>query len=167
MNQIDVGPHNTRVGTIRYMAPEVLDETLKTENFHSYCQADMYSFALVLWEIASRIDRQRSKPTNTDDSGVGDVGADDYHIPYHDAVPNDPKFEEMKKVVCTSGLRPEIPEHWLQHETTAAMVRIIQELWSSNPSSRLTALRVKKSLTKLETEIASKRYASTVIPIPC
>ena len=158
-NQIDIGPSNTRVGTIRYMAPEVLDETLKTENFNSYCQADMYSFALVLWEIASRIDR--GSKTNDDERGSekdqeGEV--EEYHIPYHNVVPNDPKFDEMKKVVGAE-IRPEIPEHWKKHETTLGLIRICQELWSPKPSSRLTALRVKKSLTKLESEV-TKRYAN-------
>lgn len=45
---------NTRVGTRRYMAPEVLDETLDISRFESYIMADMYSFALVLWEIVRR-----------------------------------------------------------------------------------------------------------------
>jgi len=46
--------NETRKGTRRYMAPEVLDETLNTSHFESYRQADMYSFALLLWEISRR-----------------------------------------------------------------------------------------------------------------
>jgi len=52
-NSIDVAP-NSRVGTVRYLAPEVLDDTLQTENFHAYRCADIYSLGLVLWEIARR-----------------------------------------------------------------------------------------------------------------
>ena len=44
-------PANPRVGTKRYMAPEILDETLDTKNFESFKRVDMYAFALVLWEI--------------------------------------------------------------------------------------------------------------------
>lgn len=36
------------------MAPEVLDETLSRNHFDAYRQADIYSFGLVLWEIARR-----------------------------------------------------------------------------------------------------------------
>ena len=43
-----------RVGTRRYLAPEVLNETLNTRNFDSLKRADMYSFGLVLWEVARR-----------------------------------------------------------------------------------------------------------------
>jgi len=46
--------NETRKGTRRYMAPEVLDETMNCSHFESYRQADMYSFALVLWEITRR-----------------------------------------------------------------------------------------------------------------
>jgi len=43
-----------RVGTRRYMAPEVLNETLVTSSFESFKAADMYAFGLVLWEITRR-----------------------------------------------------------------------------------------------------------------
>lgn len=52
-NEVDIPP-NTRVGTKRYMPPEVLDETLNRSHFQSYIMADMYSFGLILWEIARR-----------------------------------------------------------------------------------------------------------------
>ena len=43
-----------RVGTRRYLPPEVLDESITTKNFDSFKRADMYSFGLVLWEITRR-----------------------------------------------------------------------------------------------------------------
>ena len=46
-NEIDIAP-NTRVGTRRYMAPEVLDESLNKSSFESFKAADMYAFGLVL-----------------------------------------------------------------------------------------------------------------------
>lgn len=52
-NEVDIPP-NTRVGTKRYMPPEVLDETLNRGHFQSYIMADMYSFGLILWEVARR-----------------------------------------------------------------------------------------------------------------
>uniref|UniRef100_A0A0N4Z9K5 receptor protein serine/threonine kinase n=1 Tax=Parastrongyloides trichosuri TaxID=131310 RepID=A0A0N4Z9K5_PARTI len=44
-----------KVGTRRYMAPELLNETLNPKNFESFKQSDIYSFSLVLWEIVRRI----------------------------------------------------------------------------------------------------------------
>lgn len=45
---------NNRVGTKRYMAPEVLDETINATIFESYRRVDIYSFGLVIWEICRR-----------------------------------------------------------------------------------------------------------------
>uniref|UniRef100_A0A0K8R4B0 Putative activin a type ib receptor serine/threonine protein kinase n=1 Tax=Ixodes ricinus TaxID=34613 RepID=A0A0K8R4B0_IXORI len=36
------------------MAPEVLEESMPKNHFDSYKMADMYSFALVMWEITLR-----------------------------------------------------------------------------------------------------------------
>lgn len=50
----DVAHNPERVGTKRYMAPEVLDNTLR-QSFEAYQQADMYSLGLVFWEITRRV----------------------------------------------------------------------------------------------------------------
>lgn len=36
------------------MAPEVLDESLNKNHFLAYIMADIYSFGLVIWEMARR-----------------------------------------------------------------------------------------------------------------
>ena len=52
-NSLDISP-NTRVGTRRYMAPEILDNSLNTNNFDSFKATDIYSLGLVFWEICRR-----------------------------------------------------------------------------------------------------------------
>lgn len=42
------------MGTRRYMAPEVLDETLNKNQFQAYIMADIYSYGLIVWEMARR-----------------------------------------------------------------------------------------------------------------
>lgn len=49
---LDVPEH--KVGTKRYMAPEVLNETVDTSQFDSFRRIDVYALGLVLWEIARR-----------------------------------------------------------------------------------------------------------------
>lgn len=44
----------SRKPTIRYSAPEVLEGAMDETHFDAYRMADMYSFSLVLWEIARR-----------------------------------------------------------------------------------------------------------------
>ena len=50
---LDIG-NNPRVGTKRYMAPEVLEEQIRTDCFESYKWTDIWAFGLVLWEITRR-----------------------------------------------------------------------------------------------------------------
>nr|AVK72356.1 type I Bmp receptor [Meara stichopi] len=132
--EVDI-PVNTRQGTKRYMSPEVLDDTLKQETFTAFKQADMYSFGLVLWEIASRCNSLAS--------------VDEYQVPFQNIVASDPSFEEMRKVVCVEKLRPTLPNQWTCEDCLMTMSQTIAECWNSNPERRLTSLRVKKTLSRL------------------
>ena len=53
-NDVDYGSPNQRVGTIRYMSPEVLDQNMRAAPFQAFLRSDMYSSGLVLWEVAWR-----------------------------------------------------------------------------------------------------------------
>ncbi|XP_063145918.1 bone morphogenetic protein receptor type-1B-like [Candoia aspera] len=133
-NEVDTSP-NTRVGTKRYMPPEVLDETLNQNHFQSYIMADMYSFGLILWEIARRC--------------VSGGIVEEYQLPYHDLVSSDPSYEDMKKIVCIEKLRPSFPSRWSSDGCLRQMGKLMSECWAHNPTSRLTALRVKKTLARM------------------
>jgi serine/threonine protein kinase len=52
-DSIDIATNN-RVGTVRYMAPEVLDDTLEGQHFVAYKRADIYALGLVFWEMVHR-----------------------------------------------------------------------------------------------------------------
>ncbi|XP_047463311.1 serine/threonine-protein kinase receptor R3 [Mugil cephalus] len=132
---LDVG-NNPRVGTKRYMAPEVLDETIRVEVFESYKQTDIWALALVFWEITRR----------TIVNGI----VEEYRPPFFDLVPSDPSFEEMKKVVCVDQQRPSLHNRLHSHPILTAIVKIMKECWFQNPTARLTALRVRKTLSKLD-----------------
>ncbi|CAG2165286.1 unnamed protein product, partial [Oppiella nova] len=135
--KVDVA-ENHRVGTKRYMAPEVLDNTMKSDVFESYKMADIYSLALVFWEVVRR--------TRIDGY------YDEYSVPFSKCVPTDPSFEDMRKVVCVDQQRPHIPDRWLTNNLLSNLEKIMRESWAHNPSARLTALRIKKSLLKLSDE---------------
>ncbi|XP_027203339.1 activin receptor type-1-like [Dermatophagoides pteronyssinus] len=134
---LDVGRNNYRVGTKRYMAPEVLDDSFGKDDFAAYTRADIYSFSLVLWEILRRSDQP---PLSN------------YEVPYQYQVPSDPSFDDMRKIVCVEQFRPEIPLHLemnAEMPSLQSICKIIRESWLKNPSSRLNALRIKKSLINL------------------
>lgn len=130
-DEVDI-PINNKVGTKRYMAPELLDESINEKHFDSWKRADVYSLGLVLWEIARRCS----------DSTI----CQEYQMPYFDAVNSDPSIEDMKQVVCDKRVRPETPEQWNDNESLKLMMKIMKECWFENPSSRLSALRIKKTL---------------------
>uniref|UniRef100_A0A8C2N3R3 Activin receptor type-1C n=2 Tax=Cricetulus griseus TaxID=10029 RepID=A0A8C2N3R3_CRIGR len=134
MNTIDI-PQNPKVGTKRYMAPEMLDDTMNVSIFESFKRADIYSVGLVYWEIARRC-------------SVGGM-VEEYQLPYYDMVPSDPSIEDMRKVVCDQKFRPNIPNQWQSCEALRVMGRIMRECWYANGAARLTALRVKKTISQL------------------
>lgn len=71
---LDIG-NNPRVGTKRYMAPEVLDEQIRTDCFESYKWTDIWAFGLVLWEITRRtIVNGEDPPRTGSGAGRGRVG---------------------------------------------------------------------------------------------
>ncbi|KAG7278719.1 hypothetical protein CRUP_023368 [Coryphaenoides rupestris] len=137
-NELDVG-NNPKVGTKRYMAPEVLDDSIQTDCFESYKRVDIWALGLVLWEIARR----------TVSNGI----VEEYKPPFHDVVPSDPSFDDMKKVVCVDQQRPNIPNRWFSDPTLSSMAKLMKECWYQNPSARLTALRIKKTLTKIDNSL--------------
>ncbi|MPC19511.1 Bone morphogenetic protein receptor type-1B [Portunus trituberculatus] len=145
-NELDFGS-NPKVGTRRYMAPEVLNDTLNMSCFESLKMADMYSFGLVLWEIARRC---------ASESGSKYLLVDEYQLPYGDLVPPDPSFDDMHEVVCKRDLRPDIPLRWHCNEVLKTMSKVTQECWHANPAARLTALRVKKTLHRLHVPDGTK-----------
>ncbi|XP_065269920.1 activin receptor type-1C isoform X3 [Emys orbicularis] len=134
LNTIDI-PQNPRVGTKRYMAPEILDDVMNMSIFESFKRADIYSLGLVYWEISRRC-------------SIGGI-IEEYQLPYYDVVPSDPSIEDMRRVVCEQKLRPNIPNQWQSCEALRIMGRIMRECWYANGAARLTALRIKKTISQL------------------
>lgn len=128
-------PQNPRVGTKRYMAPEILDMTINMTVFENFRRVDIYSFGLMMWETARRC--------------MSHEGVEDYALPYYDMVPPDPGFEDMHKVVCVDQYRPLIPARWRQDKILFGLGKLMVECWHEESMVRHPALRIKKSLMKL------------------
>lgn len=107
---------------LRYMAPEVLDDSINMKHFESFKRADIYAMGLVFWEIANRCSmggEHRGEAPGVRrrcwwcQHPVCLPGIhEDYQLPYYDLVQSDPSVEEMRKVVCEQKLRPNIPNRW-------------------------------------------------------
>ncbi|VVC30094.1 Ser/Thr protein kinase, TGFB receptor,Serine/threonine-protein kinase, active [Cinara cedri] len=135
MDTVDI-PLNHRVGTKRYMAPEVLEETINMNHFDSFKRGDVYALGLILWEVTRRCN-------------VGNIH-EEYQLPYYDSVPSDPTIDEMRKVVCLEMKRPSIPQRWNAYPFLPNMSKLMQECWYHTASARLTALRIKKTLGAMQ-----------------
>ncbi|XP_076858686.1 activin receptor type-1C isoform X2 [Brachyhypopomus gauderio] len=117
-NTIDI-PVNHRVGTKRYMAPEILDDTINMNNFESFKRADIYALGLVFWELARRCSVR----------GI----YEDFQLPYYDLVPCDPSVEDMRRVVCDQKLRPNVPNQWQSCEGTTRLKHACVHLPQDQP----------------------------------
>eukprot|EP00117_Sycon_ciliatum_P019845 scpid78160/ scgid1515/ TGF-beta receptor type-1; ESK2; Transforming growth factor-beta receptor type I len=124
---------NLKVGTKRYMAPEILDGSINPHVFESFRMVDIYALALVLWEIATVCCPSSDElPT--------------YKFPFEESVPGDPSVEDMYGAVCVRKLRPSLPDHWLENKKLAVLVRIIRTSWKEEPQSRFAVHRIWRNL---------------------
>ncbi|XP_032367684.1 TGF-beta receptor type-2 [Etheostoma spectabile] len=150
---VDDLANSGQVGTARYMAPEVLEARLNLENTESFKQTDIYSMALVLWEMTSRCE------------AIGDVK--DYEPAYGSKVREHPCVESMKDNVLRDRGRPEIPDTWLRHQGVAVICATIMECWDHDPEARLTAHCVAERISELEDEmdkLSSRSSSAEKIP---
>ena len=52
-DSVDI-PTNNRIGTKRYLAPEILNDVFNVLYFDSHKRADVYAMGLVFWEACRR-----------------------------------------------------------------------------------------------------------------
>ncbi|XP_060948565.1 TGF-beta receptor type-2-like [Limanda limanda] len=132
---VDELANSGQVGTARYMAPEVLESRINLENIESFKQADVYSMALVLWEIISRC------------SANGEVK--EYEPPFGN-LREHPCVESMKDSVLRDRGRPEIPDIWNNHPGIQLVCASIDDCWDHDPEARLTAQCVAERFDDME-----------------
>uniref|UniRef100_A0A6G1SCG8 receptor protein serine/threonine kinase n=1 Tax=Aceria tosichella TaxID=561515 RepID=A0A6G1SCG8_9ACAR len=137
---LDFGGYDRiQVGTIRYMAPEVLtpSENFDPTQFYTFAQADLYQFGLVLWEICHRTALDVLHPGGP------------HLLPYDGKVPQNPGIEDMIQLVCKDNYRPPRPVHWERHGVMKVLSSLMVECWRSNPKARMETLGVKKRIKEL------------------
>ncbi|XP_042202884.1 TGF-beta receptor type-2 [Callorhinchus milii] len=144
-----------QVGTARYMAPEVLESRMNLEDIEAFKQSDVYSMALVLWEITSRC------------TAIGEVK--DYEPAFGSKVREHPCVESMKDVVLRDRGRPEIPNSWNNHQLVQLVCEIIIECWDHDPEARLTAQCVVERFNDLEQmdKLSGRSCSEEKIPEDC
>ncbi|XP_076827767.1 TGF-beta receptor type-2 [Brachyhypopomus gauderio] len=153
---VDDLANSGQVGTARYMAPEVLESRINLENIESFKQTDVYSMALVLWEMTSRC------------NAIGEVK--DYEPPFGSKVREHPCVESMKDNVLRDRGRPEIPNGWTKHPGVALVCATISECWDHDPEARLTAQCVVERFMEMDDELdklSTRSSSEEKIPEDC
>ncbi|KAJ8350617.1 hypothetical protein SKAU_G00257470 [Synaphobranchus kaupii] len=144
---VDDFANSGQVGTARYMAPEVLESRVNLEDLEAFKQMDVYSMALVLWEMASRCDV------------IGEVKS--YEPPFGSKVCDQPCVESMRDLVLRDRGRPDIPASWVTHQGMAILCATITECWDHDPEARLTAHCVVERFNSLDQEEGRQELPST------
>jgi len=91
LNKIDKAG-SVREGSVRYMAPEILSESIQVGCIESLKRADVYAYGLVVWECVRRC-----------------WSDEEYMVPYGEfVVEGCVEFEVVRDVVCKRKCRPEI-----------------------------------------------------------
>ncbi|KAM9710710.1 TGF-beta receptor type-2 [Menidia menidia] len=133
---VDDYANSGQVGTARYMAPEVLESRVNLEDLEAFKQMDVYSMALVLWEMASRCD------------AIGEVKG--YEPAFGSKVCEQPCVDSMRDLVLRDRGRPDIPTTWTQHQGMNIFCSTVTECWDHDPEARLTAHCVVERFTALQ-----------------
>ncbi|XP_076334620.1 activin receptor type-2A-like isoform X6 [Tachypleus tridentatus] len=114
-----------KVGTRRYMAPEVLEGAISF-NRDAFLRIDMYACGLVLWELLSRC-------------CINDDLVGEYTPPYEEEVGQHPTLEDMQEIVVQKKARPKLKTSWKKHPGITSLCNTIEECWDHDSEARLSA----------------------------
>ncbi|XP_071210398.1 bone morphogenetic protein receptor type-2-like [Salvelinus alpinus] len=130
----------SEVGTIRYMAPEVLEGAVNLRDCESALkQVDMYALGLVYWETFMRCT----------DLFPGEA-VPDYQVAFQAEAGNHPSFEDMQVLVSREKERPKFPEAWKENSLAVRSLKeTMEDCWDQDAEARLTAQCAEERMAEL------------------
>lgn len=140
------------VGTVRYMSPEILEGAVNLRDCETTLkQIDVYSLALVLWELCMRCH----------DFYPPEMVTPPYKAPYEAETGVHPSFDQMRLIVLQHKARPMFPPCWGGGPAAHASQEICEDLWDHDPDARLTSLCVEERLMEIATMKPRSHYVSS------
>uniref|UniRef100_A0A668APE5 receptor protein serine/threonine kinase n=1 Tax=Myripristis murdjan TaxID=586833 RepID=A0A668APE5_9TELE len=142
----------SEVGTVRYMAPEVLGGAVNLRDCESALkQVDMYAVGLIYWETFMRCS----------DLFPGEA-VPDYQLAFQAETGNHPSFEEMQILVAREKQRPRFPDAWKENSLAVRSLKeTMEDCWDQDAEARLTAQCAEERLADLS--LLSPAAGSTAI----
>ncbi|GAA6231233.1 bone morphogenetic protein receptor type-2-like [Lates japonicus] len=130
----------SEVGTVRYMAPEVLGGALNLRDCESALkQVDVYALGLLYWESFRRCS----------DLFPGET-VPEYQLAFQVELGNHPSFEEMQILVAREKYRPRFPEAWKENSLALRSLKeTMEDCWDQDAEARLTAQCAEERLSEL------------------
>ncbi|XP_055763995.1 bone morphogenetic protein receptor type-2-like isoform X2 [Salvelinus fontinalis] len=149
----------SEVGTIRYMAPEVLEGAVNLRDCESALkQVDMYALGLVYWETFMRCT----------DLFPGD-SVPDFQVAFQAEAGNHPSFEDMQVLVSREKQRPKFPEAWKENSLAVRSLKeTMEDCWDQDAEARLTAQCAEERMAELlQIWDQTKSVSPTLNPTGC
>ncbi|KAI4504255.1 hypothetical protein M0802_000726 [Mischocyttarus mexicanus] len=129
------------VGTLRYMAPEVLEGAVNLRDCESSLkQIDVYAMGLVLWELVSRCS----------DIYIPGSEVPQYKQPYENEIGLHPTFEHMQILVSRKKARPLLEGNLIDRPGVRLIKETMEDCWDADAEARLTALCIEERLSELQ-----------------
>uniref|UniRef100_A0A672M0I3 receptor protein serine/threonine kinase n=1 Tax=Sinocyclocheilus grahami TaxID=75366 RepID=A0A672M0I3_SINGR len=130
----------SEVGTVRYMAPEVLEGAVNLRDCESALkQVDVYALGLLYWETFMRCA----------DLFPGET-VPAFQMAFQAEVGNHPTIEDMQALVSREKERPKFPEAWKENSLTVhSLKETVEDCWDQDSEARLTAQCAEERLAEL------------------
>ncbi|XP_016342174.1 bone morphogenetic protein receptor type-2-like isoform X2 [Sinocyclocheilus anshuiensis] len=130
----------SEVGTVRYMAPEVLEGAVNLRDCESALkQVDVYALGLLYWETFMRCA----------DLFPGET-VPAFQMAFQAEVGNHPTIEDMQALVSREKERPKFPEAWKENSLTVhSLKETMEDCWDQDAEARLTAQCAEERLAEL------------------
>ncbi|KAJ3603254.1 hypothetical protein NHX12_030996 [Muraenolepis orangiensis] len=119
-----------QVGSLRYMAPEILEGSVDLSSGRCLLQADIYSLGLLLWEIWMRCSDLYQ-----------DSMVPEHCLPFEPELGSSVTLDGLLFYVSVSQMnkRPSIPKQWQRETQGASLQELVTDCWDHDPDARLTA----------------------------
>uniref|UniRef100_UPI00358EE83B bone morphogenetic protein receptor type-2 isoform X2 n=1 Tax=Myxine glutinosa TaxID=7769 RepID=UPI00358EE83B len=128
------------VGTVRYMAPEVLEGAMNLHDCESALkQVDVYALGLVFWEVYMRCHEL-----------FPGENVPEYQMPFQAEVGTQPTIEDMQVLVSHEKQRPLFPDAWKENSLAVRSLKeTMEDCWDQDAEARLTAQCAEERIAEL------------------